>query len=397
MGFDSVSIQVTTPDPDKLINDLISGGVMLKSITVRDEIYLNAVMSIKQLKQVSAIIDKRGDKITITNHWGIYWYIKAFFKRPVLLIGLILYLFLVAYLPTRIFFISVEGNKLISATQILEAAEGCGLKFGCTRREIRSEMIKNMLLDSISDLSWAGINTKGCCAIILVKEKNMSSSHDYSEMTQGIYAAKDGLIRSITVTRGNALCKVGEGVKKGQLLISGYVDCGIKIRADGAEGEIVAETLRKETFVTPAKAQSRNEIVKEYTQYSIMAGKKLIKLQNSSGISPIRCAKIRKIKYLTLPGGFQLPIALIKETISVYGDIHISDSLGDNDSWLEEYGRQYILNTTTAGRVLRQQTAIHKSEELISFHGEYACCEMIGIRYSEEFDITYGKRNRTDR
>ena len=63
--------------------------------------------------------------------------------------------------------------------------------------------------------------------------------------------SRDGFIVSATVTRGNFLCRVGQSVKAGQVLISGYTDCGICIQATRAEGEIYAQTSRDFAAVTP--------------------------------------------------------------------------------------------------------------------------------------------------
>ena len=89
--------------------------------------------------------------------------------RPVLLAGLGILFLLAMYLPSRVLFIRVEGNMQIPDRQILAAAEECGIRFGASRREVRSEKVKNALLSSVPQLQWAGVNTAGCVATISVR------------------------------------------------------------------------------------------------------------------------------------------------------------------------------------------------------------------------------------
>jgi sporulation protein YqfD len=152
---------------------------------------------------------------------------------------------LTIFLPTRVLFIHVEGNSTVEERRILEAAQECGIRFGASRRQVRSEKMKNRLLEKVPELKWAGVNTSGCTAVISVREQPVQEQRTGYTGISSIVAACDGRITSCTVTKGNGLCAPGQVVQKGQLLISGYLDCGICIRVTGAEGEIFAETRQE--------------------------------------------------------------------------------------------------------------------------------------------------------
>ena len=44
---------------------------------------------------------------------------------------------------------------------------------------IRSEKVKNSLLQRIPQLQWAGINTDGCVAVISVREKTAIKNSEF--------------------------------------------------------------------------------------------------------------------------------------------------------------------------------------------------------------------------
>ena len=86
----------------------------------------------------------------------------------------------------------------------------------------------------------------------------MQQTDQKSAGVGSIVASRDGVITSITTTKGTPLCKAGQAVKAGQILISGYTDCGISIRADPAEGEVFAETYREMMTLYASKRARRS-------------------------------------------------------------------------------------------------------------------------------------------
>ena len=163
------------------------------------------------------------------------------------------------FLPTRIFFVRVEGNVTTPTRLILDAAGESGIRFGASRRAVRSEKMKTALLSALPHLHGAGGNTSGCVATGSVRQRTEPEVTGQDRAVSSIVASRDGFIVSATVTRGNSLCRVGQSVKAGQVLISGYTDCGICIQATRAEGETCAQTSREFAAVTPAQWTARGE------------------------------------------------------------------------------------------------------------------------------------------
>jgi hypothetical protein len=135
-------------------------------------------------------------------------------KRPALAGGLLL-LVLILWLPSRVLFICVAGNTLVPEKQILEAAEKCGVGFGASRKDVRSESVKNALLEALPQLQWVGVNTSGCHAVITVREKSLPEKEEESDFPASMVASRDGYILSCTAERGSLAVTPGQTVQQG--------------------------------------------------------------------------------------------------------------------------------------------------------------------------------------
>ena len=385
MIFGHLTVQITSADASAVLNTLISNGLILHNVEYRDDLTFYATISRQERKRLFAITENLGAKIKILGVSGIVLRVISLHKRPVLLAFLLIVFLLACYLPSRILFVTVEGNTSVPDRYILEVAAECGIQFGAERRQVRSEIMKNKLLERIPQLQWAGINTSGCTATISVREKTMQEVQTQkNNQVSSIVASRDGIIQNCTVFRGNPLCAVGQAVKVGQTLVSGYLDCGIVIKTTQADAEIEALTFRKINVVAPSETAIRGERIEEQNHYSLRIGKKLIKFYKDSGNLHTTCGKIYLEEYVQLPGGFRLPIAIVKET-----EIHYS-SHGENpvlygaDSWLPEFAQSYLQNCMISGQIIAEDTEIHASEDAYYLSGKYTCMEMIGqTRYEQ--------------
>lgn len=380
-----ITAEITSADTSAILNTLTAEDILLKNVKYCDSLTFRATISRQDRSALLAIADKHGAKVKIIGASGIFLTAAAIRRRPVLL-GFLLFVFLLAcFLPSRILFISVDGNVTVPDRFILEAATECGIGFGAPRREVRSEKMKNKLLEKIQQLQWAGINTSGCTAVISVREKTTQDSKtDIKNQVSSIVASRDGIIQNCTVLQGNPLCTVGQAVKAGQTLVSGYLDCGIVTKTTRADAEIKALTFRELEVISPSATAIKGECERISNHYSVRIGKKLIKFYKDSGNSDTTCGKIYLEEYVCLPGGFYLPIAIVKETVLYYGDNREKPVASDPENWLADFAQEHLKNTMISGEIISGESNVHLSDEACYLYGKYACTEMIGqVRYEQ--------------
>lgn len=330
--------------------------------------------------QVEPLVKKRGDKAQVVGSRGLPVMAGKLVRYPLILITALLLLAATVWIPTRIFFIEVEGNGTLSRREILEKAGDCGLYFGCVRGEVRSEQIKNRLLESMPELSWVGVNTSGCVATITVRQRQ--TEPETAQTAAGnIIAVADAIITDQVVTRGTALHAPGDAVKAGQILISGYTDLGLCTHVEPAQGEVYGQTRRENTAVLPVKTLIPEGEGVEIKKYSVIFGKNRINFYADSGILYPGCGKMTQIRVLQLPGGFTLPVALVVETYTVASQTETERLPGQAEQTLTAQSRGMLLSGMIAGQILGEEAAFARQEGVYSLRTVYTCREMIG-RYS---------------
>lgn len=388
-----IEVELTSAEPETALGAINARGIEIFRVEQKGELTLRFRIRRRDYTVLEALCEKRGETLNVLRKSGLYWAGRQLLNRPILLLGMAFFLSLVLFLPSRVFFVQVEGNVTVPTRRILAAAEENGICFGASRRQVRSEKVKNALLSAVPELQWAGVNTTGCVATISVRERTDAEIGETEWEVTSIVASRDGYILSGTVTRGNALFQVGQTVKEGQMLISGYTDCGICIRATRAEGEIMAQTNRSLKAVTPSQWLLRGEETGVHRKYSLLLGKKRINLWKDSGILDTTCGRMYMEYCVTLPGGFQLPLALCVEEYTSYETAVSELPQPDAEEALTEFADSYLLQQMVAGEIQSRLQRVSLADGVYRLEGSYVCVEMIGRVQREQIGDTNGKNS----
>lgn len=386
-----VRFRLTSADVSHTLQELVKYNLTVHDVVMESELSALASLSVKEYKKALKIIKRNGGHAEKINQHGFILLLYRLRNRAVLLAGCLGLIILTIWLPSRILFLEVTGNKSIPDIFIKTHAQVQGLSFGCKRSEIRSEIIKNRLIAEIPELEWVGITTSGCVANISVRESQTENLKESAETYAGnVVAVCDGVVSTVTVTKGIPACKPGQAVQKGQILISGYEDCGLLIKHTGAEGEVYANTYRVLEGVLLSPAAERRNLKVVSNRFTIRIGKKLINFSKDSGISIPSCVKMYLERYATLPGGFQLPVSFIIETSY---DYEMDDPIQSEQvyDWVNIAAETYLQNIMLAGTVLDGDLQlVDNINDICSFMGRYSCVEQIGINRIEEIH-SYGE------
>lgn len=377
-----LDVILTSADISGALGQIFNHNITVFDIITPDPYTIQFSVCKKDLGALERILRRRGESIRIIQNNEKYVYGIKDWKRPILMILIVALLALTLWLPSRVLFFRTEGNCNVPDQMIIEQAKRAGLHFFSSRRGVRNETIKNSILESNPQLQWVGINTYGCTAIISVRERGEAIPQAETYPISHLIANCDSVIREIIVEQGSVQCEVGQAVKKGQLLVSGYTDCGLYLKGTNATGEIYGDTIRKLSVVFPQNFQIRTRQQHVQKNYSIIIGKKRINLSKGSGISGGTCAKIYEEKYWTLPGGFVLPVGLAIEQTFAYQTVP-ENKVTDTRSMTTFLDKQMI-HQLQSGKIGSSDYTIVDNEEYCVFSGVFYCYEMIGISQIEE-------------
>ena len=388
-GF--ITVKLTGADIPSLLYRFTKNGILLFRIQRKNDLTVYVLVRRTDYRNLKIIAQNQGADIEIIHKTGFYWIWNSVVRRPLMILGITLVLLLSWFIPTRVLFISVEGNEKIPSKQILEKAAQCGIVFGANRSEVRSEKMKNNLLAAIPELQWTGINTYGCTAVISVKERSKPDETANDHIVSSIVAQRDGIIHSCTVTSGNPLCVQGQAVKAGETLVSGYTDCGIKIQATRSKAEIFAQTTRQLTVKTPVDYTEKGQVYRTIKKYSLILGNKRINFSKYSGNSTPTCDKIYSQYYWVLPGGFQLPIAVAVEQWHLCKTDIVTVASELPQICAQSFSLKYLTLQMLSGKILGKVETANGGDAVYTLTGRYICLEMIGRERSEEIIKHYGQ------
>ena len=373
-----LKVEITCADVPGMLCSFYQQNIMLTQVESVDQFTVRFCIKRKDYLIAKKTAERLGGVFRILSSSGMARYLQNMLKRPVLVICILTVLTLSILLPRYVLFVEVDGDETISDEYIIEKAAICGIRFGASRQAVRSEQMKNKLLAEIPQLHWAGINTYGSVAVISVEEKSISEEEKQNNSKVcSIVAAHDGIVTACTVRKGTQLCQVGQAVRAGELLVSGYTDCGLKLQATQAEAEISAKTLRRLEAIMPVEREIRTGTSKRNVKISLQIGKKLINLFKGSGICGASCVKMYEQKYVTLPGGRTLPIAMISEHyVSFQKSTELPSEFGA-DTEIESRAQQYLYTQMIAGEIKHAITEKSLLDDCWLLNGIYSCQESI--------------------
>ena len=95
--------------------------------------------------------------------------------------------------------------------------------------------------------------------------------------------------------------------------------------------------------------------------------------------------------YITLPGGFRLPIALCVEEYTFYETQTAAIPQTGAEVSLSEFAGSYLDYQMVAGEIRSKTETVSLENSVYRLQGEYICVEMIGRQRQEQIGDTNGK------
>lgn len=208
---------------ERFVNLCTRNRIHLWNVAVENNT-LTACISINNFKKLRPLVKKSGVKIRIIKKSGLIFQYRHYSKRIGLAAGIVIFALFHLFMSQFVWCIDVSGNNLISKEEITESAEKLGLRQGTFKKNFNEVKAARELAASYKGrVPWLSINIKGSMAIIELREKNEIIGEIENESPCNIIADFDGIILSIDNYRGDSEVTVGNGVKKGDMLINGVI------------------------------------------------------------------------------------------------------------------------------------------------------------------------------
>ena len=104
-----IQIEITGADIPFIFKRLTRAGIVLYNAAQIDDLTVKASIVRKNLPIVKSVVTTCGGDVKIVHKEGLVFTAKKVFKRPILIFTIALLIFMSIYIPSRIFFVKVEG------------------------------------------------------------------------------------------------------------------------------------------------------------------------------------------------------------------------------------------------------------------------------------------------
>lgn len=244
MFSSTYKIKIEGKDVKRFIKKLYSNNIYFNDIEMYDKYaYVEVDKSnYEKLKQIKTIY-----KIEIVKLYGIIRIIDFIKRYSLFLIILGVGLLYLIFLSNIIFKVEVIHSKKEIRDLLYKELKYYNLdKYHFVKSYKEKEKIEEYILNKHKDkLEWLEIERIGTKYEVRVEERIIKKENDKLDV-QNIVAKKDGIITKIEASKGEIVKKIGDYVKKGDIIISGTIKKDDVIKGKvAASGNVYAEVWYK--------------------------------------------------------------------------------------------------------------------------------------------------------
>ncbi len=369
-------LSITGASPEWCMQRLAKARVAFHFGAKPDEFTAEVWVLRRDEARAAQLIRMGGCDCEVLEHGGFAAVFGGLGKRPVLLVLLAAAIAAAIVVPKFVFFYAVEGNETVPSAQILRELRELGVGFGTYGPSIKPQELKNQMLLRIPKLQWLTVQQSGMCARVVVRERPDKEPVLDRKAPTDVIASRAGVLTRVEAVAGNCLCAPGQAVAGGELLVSAYTDFGFKTQVTAARAEIYAETVRQAVCVLPETKTVKDGRTAARCAVSLLVGRRRISLFGAA--MPERaCEKETKIRYLTLPGGFSLPLGIAITRICEYDTREETLRAQNAEKQLLEQVQADAKRDMIAGTVRDCSVRAEQSGGCIRLYASLRCEEMI--------------------
>lgn len=255
---------------EKFINICRQNEIFLWGIKREKASIMHTNISIKDFKKIKRITKQINCRVHIERKKGLPFFLDRYKKRKIFVIGLIAILLIIFGTSNFVWNIEVVGNEKINKDELIQELKEQGLEIGTPKRKINKNEIINTIRLKRNDVSWVGINIKGTNVTVKIVETEEKPEIINQDEYCNIVANKDALIQKIDSTKGTSVVKEGDLVKKGSILIGGWMEGKYTgVRYVHGAGKVIGKVWYTETARVQLKEEKTEKTGKEEKKYKI--------------------------------------------------------------------------------------------------------------------------------
>lgn len=213
-------LQIEAIAPLRALDKLARRGISVYDVQKLGPTKLKLRVKSKETEKIFAIF--RGSCYTVTKIGaaGLKRLTDAALRRPGMVAGAVLFLFLSAFSNFFVLKIEVVGSGARYRERAVELLAEAGVRTFAPYGESAAESARAALL-TLPSVVFAEVEKSGCVVTVRLEE---SAETPVPTQAKSLLAPAGGVVEELTVLRGTALAAEGDEVREGQELVGGYFE-----------------------------------------------------------------------------------------------------------------------------------------------------------------------------
>ena len=364
---------------EKVINICKKNNIELSNVTRNKNTLIYGDVSVVNFRALAKIAKKNKCKVKIIRKSGIPFVVRRYRKRKIFAVTMVLICVCMFSLSKFVWNIEVVGLNNVAKDEILNIVKNEGLEIGKLKSKINLSKIVEQIRMERSDISWVGIKLSGTNVKIEIVESdiapNLIDENDYCN----IVASKDAMIEKISAQNGTALVKKGDVVKKGEVLIAGWIEGKYTgTRYVHSNGNVIGKVWYTEKARAYYSQNCKIRTGEEESKYSVKLNKFEINFFKSLSKFEIYDT-IKTEKKLRLFSNFYLPFEFVKITNYEEREEKIEYTADEaKEQATKQAKKQIELKMADNEGIINEYINTDEKEEYVDVEVTYEVLESIG-------------------
>lgn len=271
-----ILIEIQSLIPEKFINLMWKNDVYIKNIKKKSITTMTMEINLRDYGKIENIAKKTETRIKIIKRRGITFFIIKLKRKITLAAGVILFVVTIYYLSTFIWSIKIDSDEGLPPYIIRQQLKSYGIRPGTSKDKINVYKIEQDLMKNNDDIMWVKVRLQGSELNISAVEKKSPPNIVTDNTPCNLVAKRDGKVLRVYTTLGTPIVKVGDEVKKGQMLVKGEQGLESSIYSVHATGYVICRTIYEDSAVVKIDNVKNSRTGKKIDNYYInLGGKKL--------------------------------------------------------------------------------------------------------------------------
>ncbi len=244
----SLSLKIQGDNTLEFVNKVKFLGIHTKKLYTKNNSVFMEIYS-GSYKKIEATAFSYEMEVSTLKKMGLYWKIYPYRKRFGVVLGGLIGVVIVFLLSNITFQIRVSGVSSEVENSILSVLRNHGVTAGSYIPNMNFNSLENQIMLALDEVDFVAIRNSGSIIFVNASESVEQPKMLLTRIPCNIVSAEDAVISDVKVYAGKLEVLLGEGVKKGDILVSGTVP---NTRGDTffyhSHGEIIGTFSRTVTF-----------------------------------------------------------------------------------------------------------------------------------------------------